>query len=312
MAEAIIHSAAQSREAETFAVLIEAARRRQQAAQQRSPAPPRFLIEGAQAMAAHMQMPQERMQACLGPMALWQLYLQSAIGGSTWDFAAVRENMPWSCERVRVALGLLEARPQLVSTVFHMAAFPLICVLIGTVWRDMHDGPLHLLVASRNMGWFRLNSNRWVHDEINVLNTDPAGLRQLMAGLKNGSIRRLLILADGPQSPGTPGARALDTISPTLGVKATLLSKIHGMGIPLVPVTHEWDAGGLLVTPRPALDPAILDKAETIDAMIAHIEDLLRRHPEQWMNWNAAKIRTGRIAIPNAQLQPAELCDAAG
>jgi hypothetical protein len=292
MAEDLIHSAARAREAETFAALIEAARLRQQAAHQRSPLTPRFLLEGAQAMAAHMAMSKERVQACLGPMALWQLYLQSAIGANTWDFAAVRENMPWSCERVRAALAPLEARPQLVSTVFHMAAFPLICVLIGTVWRDMHDGPLHLLVASRNMGWFRLESNRWVRDEIEVVNTDVAGLRQLVAGLRNGSIRRLLILADGPQSPRTPGTRALNGVSPRLGIKTTLLSKIHRMGIPLAPVTHEWDAGGLLVTPRPLLDPAILDEAETLNAVVRHIEDLLRRHPEQWLNWNAPRIRT--------------------
>jgi lauroyl/myristoyl acyltransferase len=292
VAEGFANSTAETREAATFAALIDAARRRQQAAYEKSPLTPRFLLESAQSMAAHMGMSEQRMQDCLALMALWQLYLQSALGASTWDFAAVREHMPCSYERVRVALAAMESRPQVVSTVFHMAAFPLICVLIGTVWRDMHHGPLHLLVASRNMGWFRLGSNRWVRDEIEVVNTDAAGLRQLVAGLRNGSIRRLLILVDGPQAPGRPGARALNSVSPTLGIKTTLVSMIHRMGIPLVPVTHEWGAGGLLVTPCPLLDPAILDEAETMNAVVRHIEDLLRRHPEQWMNWNGARIRT--------------------
>lgn len=292
MAEDLARSTAEAREAATFAALIESARRRQQAAHEKSPLPPRFLLESAQSMAAHMAMSEQRMQDCLAPMALWQLYLPSALGAETWDFAAVREHMPWSYERVRAALAAMEARPQVVSTVFHMAAFPLICVLIGAVWRDMHAGPLHLLVASRNMGWFRTANNRWVGDHVEVLSTNPSGLRQLMAGLKTGSIRRLLILADGPQAPGGAGTRALDGVSPALGIKTSLLTKIHALGIPLAPFTHEWDGGRLVVTPRAALDPAVLSETETLDAVVGHIEELLRRHPEQWLNWSAARIRT--------------------
>lgn len=285
-------AAAQARETAVFAALIELARQRQQAAYEKSPLTPRFLLDGAQSMAAHLGMSDQRMQECLAPMALWQLYMQSALGARTWDFAAVREDLPWSYERVRAALVKMESRPQVVSTVFHMAAFPLICVLVGAVWRDMHEGPLHLLVASRNMGWFRQEGNRWVGEAVEVVNTDAAGLRQLMAGLKNRSIRRLLILADGPQAPGPLGTRALDGVSPTLGIRTGLLAKIHSLGIPLVPIAHEWDADRLVVTPRPALDPSVLDEGESLDAMARYIEDLLRRHPEQWLNWSAARIRT--------------------
>jgi hypothetical protein len=292
LAEDLALATAEAREAATFIALVEAARRRQQAAQEKSPLPPRFLLEAAQSMAAHMAMSEQAMQDGLADMALWQLYLPSALGVDTWDFAAVREHMPWSYERVRAALAPLESRPQVVSTVFHAAAFPLICVLIGAVWRDMHDGPLHLLVASRNMAWFRTDKNRWVGDEIEVLSTSPAGLRQLLAGLKQGSIRRLLILADGPQAPGTQGARALAGISPTLGIKTTLLAKIHALGITLAPFTHEWETNRLVVTPRAPLHPATLGETETIDTVVRHIEDLLRRHPEQWLNWSAARIRT--------------------
>jgi hypothetical protein len=274
------------RETATFAALIETARRRQE----KSPLASRLVLESAQSMAKHMVMSEERMQACLEPMALWQLYLPSAL--SIWDLDGVREHMPWSYERVRAALLETEARPQVVSTVFHMAIFPLICTLVGSVWRDMHQGPLHLLVASRNMGWFKVGQNRWVGDAIEVVSTDPAGLRKLMGGLKDGSIRRLLILADGPHAPGRPGARALDGVSPALAIRTALFSKIHALGIPLVPITHEWDADRLVVTPRPVLEPAALAESETIDAVVSHVEGLLHRHPEQWLNWSAARIRT--------------------
>ncbi|CAN7550497.1 hypothetical protein LJR219_003941 [Phenylobacterium sp. LjRoot219] len=292
MAETFAAPTAQAREAAAFAALIDTARRRQQAAYAKSPQTPRFLLESAQSMAAHMAMSERRMQDCLSPMALWQLYLPSALGAATWDFAAVREHMPWSYERVRAALAALESRPQVVSTAFHMAAFPLVCVLIGAVWRDMHVGPLHLLVAGRNMAWLRLDANRWVGDAVQVLNTNPSGLRQLMSGLKTGSIRRLLILADGPQAPGAPGTRALEGVSPALGIRTTLLAKIHALGIPLAPFTHEWEADRLVVTPRPALDPTTLSDTGSIDAVVGHVEELLRRHPEQWLNWSAARIRT--------------------
>lgn len=243
-------------------------------------------------MALHMALSEPQMQEAVAPMALWQLYLPSALGARVWDFPAMREHTAWSYERVRAGLAAMESRPQVVSTVFHMALFPLICTLVGAVWRDMHAGPLHLLVASRNMGFLRLETNRWVGETVEVLSTDPAGLRRLMAGLKQGSIRRLLILADGPQAPGPPGTRALDGVSPALGIRTTLLTKIHALGIPLVPITHEWDSDRLVVTPRPPLDPAALSETETIDAVVGHVEGLLRRHPEQWLNWGAARIRT--------------------
>jgi hypothetical protein len=283
---------AAAHEAEAFRALIGGARDRLRAAQEKSPAPPRFLLESARSMAAHMGLSEASMQDRLGPMALWQLYFPSVLGTTVWDFAAVREHMPLSYERVRAALAETASRPQVVTTLFHMAAFPLMCVLVGAVWRDMYEGPLHLLVAKRNIGWFRAENNRWVHDEIEVVHTDSAGLRQLMAGLKDGSIQRLLILADGPQAPGRPGTRALAGVSEDLGIRTTLLSRIHALGIPLQPITHEWDQDRLVVTPRALLDPETVDETGMIDAVVGHVEDLLRRHPEQWLNWSAATIRT--------------------
>jgi hypothetical protein len=290
LVEDLANPTSEARETATFAALIETARRRQRAAQEKSPLTSRLVLESAQSMGEHMAMSEDRMQDCLAPMALWQLYLPSTL--SIWDFDGVREHMPWSYERVRAALAGMEARPQLVSTVFHMAIFPLICTLIGAAWRDMHEGPLHVLVASRNIGWLRVGKNRWIEGAVEVVSTDPAGLRTLLAGLKNGSIRRLLILADGPHAPGRLGARALDGVSPTLGIRTTLLSKIHALGIPVVPITHEWDADRLVVTPRPVLEPGGLSESETVDAVVRHVEGLLHRHPEQWLNWSAARIRT--------------------
>lgn len=292
MTETFEERTAEAREAAALATLIEAARRRQQFALETAPPAPRFLLESARSMAAHMGMPERRMRQGLEPMALWQLYLPSALGAQAWDFAAVRERLPWSYARVRGALAAMQGRRQVVSAVFHMAGFPLVCTLVGAAWRDLHEGPLHLLVASRNLGWFRLERNRWVGEAVEVLDTGPAGLRRLVAGLKTESIRRLLILADGPHAPGSPGARALGRVSPALAIRTTLLAKIHELGIPLLPITHQWDAGRLAVTPRPALDPASLSGTETIDAVVGHLEELLLRHPEQWLNWSAASLRT--------------------
>lgn len=280
---------ARAREAAVFAGLIAAARQRQREA---GPNPPRFMLESAKSMAAHLGMTEQRMQECLAPMALWQLYLQSAVGARTWDFAAVRESMPWSCERLRVALQPLQSRPQVVHAAFHMAGFPLVCTLLGAVLRDLQGCPLHLLVARRNLGWFRMEGHRWVGEAVEIIATDPAGLRRLLAGLQDGSIRRLLILVDGPQAPGPAGTRALAGVSHALGIRTTLLQRIHALGIPLVPLTHEWDEEGLVVTPCAPLEPAALGEAECVSAVVTHIEGLLRRHPEQWLNWNAARIRT--------------------
>jgi hypothetical protein len=288
--EQSVLSPTQVREAATFSDLIDAARLRQRGAT--SAAPPRFILEGAQSMASHLALSEEDLQASLAPLAFWQLHMPATIGASTWDFAAVRERLPHAYAQVRAALEPLESRPQLVSTVFHMAAFPLVCSLIGAAWRDIHDGPLHALMAARNMGWLRLGGNRWVLDTVEVISTDPAGLRQLARGLKDGSIRRLLILPDGPHRPGTPGVRALEGVSAGLGVKTTLISRIHGMGIPIAPFIHEWEDGALRVTPRPVLDRTTHDEAQVMGIMAGHIEDLLRRRPEQWLNWNAARLRT--------------------
>jgi hypothetical protein len=292
MNEAFVDATADAREAATLAALLDSARHRRQMAYERSPAPPRFLLESAQSMAAHMAMPEQRMLDCLEPMTLWQLYLPSALGTRTWDFDAVREHLPASYARVRAAMAEEGARPQLVTAVFHMPAFPLICILVGAAWEELRHGPSHVLVADRNLGWFRTEANRWIGQKVTVLSTSAAGLREMLAGLKAGSIRRMVILADGPQPPGAAGTLVLGGISPRLGIKKTLLSKVHELGIPLAPITHEWEGGRLSVAPCPVLDPHAIGRTDMLDAVAGHIEGLLRRRPEQWLNWGAARIRT--------------------
>lgn len=290
MTEDLDEAAAEAREAATFRAVIEAARQRQSNAEAKAPIS-RFVLESAQSMARHMAMPEQEMRDRLPRMALWNLHLQSALGAKVWDFETVRHETPWSYARVRTALAALESRPQLVTAVFHMAAFPLVSALVGSAWRSLHDGPLHALIASRNMGWFRLDHNRWIPEAADLVSTDAEGLWRLLAGLRDGSITRLLILTDGPHAPGTLGTHTLDGACPSLAIKTSLITILHTLGIPLVPITHAWEADRLIVTPRPVLDPKVMSQDETIKAMVAHTEALLRRHPEQWLNWSAAGIR---------------------
>lgn len=283
---------ADAREAATIAAVLDGARQRQLAAGLRSPDPPRFLLAGARSMAAHLAMPEERMRECLGAMALWQLHLPAAFDTRVWDFAALREHLPSSYARVRAALAALGSRPQVVTGVFHMPGFPIVCSLIGAAWEELREGPLHLLVARSNMGWLKLGKHRWRPDALRVVGTDPAGLRQLLAGLRTGAIERLVILSDGPQDPASAGTRVLDGVSPSLGIGTGLLGRIEAMGIPLLPITHAWTADRLVVTPHPPLDPATGGGCPFADAVARRVEELLRRHPEQWLNWNAASLRT--------------------
>ncbi|RYY53457.1 MAG: hypothetical protein EOO24_64325, partial [Comamonadaceae bacterium] len=140
MPESVPHApaGAQAREAAMFAALLASARQLQAEAQAKSPATPRFVLESARAMAAHLGMPEARMQEFLVPMALWQFHLQAAIGARTWDFAAVRECMPWSVQRLGAALQPMQSRAQVAHAAFHMAGFPLVCALVGTVVRDAY------------------------------------------------------------------------------------------------------------------------------------------------------------------------------
>jgi hypothetical protein len=288
--------AAKAHETALLETLFASARRLQMASEAKSPIAPRFLLEAARSMARHMGMPDPRMKACLPSMAFWQIFLPSALAGDTSWFTEPGLHMPWSFESVRDGVAEVETWPQVVFAGFHMVAFPLIAAMLGAACKGLHNGP-HVLVARRNMGWLRIESGRWAFEAGEVISTDPAGLRRLIAGLRSGEIQRLVILVDGPHPPASRGTRALSNVSPTLGFKTGLLTRILSMGIPVRPLTHFWESNHLQVKWHALLDPARdrggIDAAEHGIATLASLfEDLLRRHPEQWLNWAAASLRT--------------------
>lgn len=287
---------AKARELASVETLFASARRLQLASEAKSPLPSRFLLEGARSMARHMGMSDGQRQAFLPSLGFWQIFLPSALAGDTSWFTEPGFHMPWSFESVRDGVVEMEPWSQAVFASFHMAAFPLIGAMLGAACAALRCRG-HVLVARRNMGWLRLAGGQWAFKAAEVIGTDPAGLRRLMAGLRSGEIERLLILVDGPHPPAARGTRALSNISPTLGFKTGLLSSILSMGIPVRPITHFWESNQLQVKWQSVLEPArerggISAAEHGIATAALLIEDLLRTHPEQWLNWAAASLRT--------------------
>jgi hypothetical protein len=280
------------REHDALAALWADARKRQRDAQARSPQPSRFLVESARAMASHLALPEAQVEACLDDFALWQFHLPAAVAINNGDYARTREALPATFARVHAALQQHEVWPQLVLVAFHMAGFPLLTALLGAALGELRQRPLHALVASNNLAWLRRDRERWEACGTHFIGTQPRDMRELLIGLRNGSIKRLLILVDGPHAPGAAGTRALPGISNTLGFRTALLERLHALGLPLLPITHGWRDERLVITPQALLDPACIDADATIDAIATHIETLLRTQPEQWLNWAAARIRT--------------------
>jgi hypothetical protein len=269
-------------EARTIEAWLASARQRQA---RFGPVAPRSIAESAQTMAQYMGMTPLEAEAASPSMAFWQMFLPSVLGSDPANFTDVRARLPHSFERVRRGVANAAAHPQLVFAAFHMAAFPLLAAMLVASAREVHGVRGHVLVAQRNMMWLRTDAGRWVPEVAEVISTDARGLRQLHTGLRDGSIRRLLILVDGPHRPG-PGTHPLTSIGPTLGFKISLLRKLFEMHIPVLPVTHAWGANGLAIKWQPLL-------ADDPDAGIATtaglIESLLRRHAAQWLNWAAAR-----------------------
>src|SRR5262249_54865433 len=142
------------------------------------------------------------------------------------------------------------------------------------------------VVASRNIAWTKLESGRWTGELGQIIGTDASELRRLLTGLRSGELQRLVVMVDGPHPPGRPGTRALANVSPTLGFKTGLLRWILGMGIRALPLAHYWEGTELVLEWG---DPLTSDGESQIAGVI---EYLLRRHPEQWLNWTAASLRT--------------------
>jgi hypothetical protein len=275
-------------EARTIDAWLAAARLRQ--SQYIGPAPPRLVAENIRTMADYMGMTPTAAEAAAPSMAFWQMFLPAVVGGDPANFTDVRTRLPRSFGIVRDGVARVASHPQLVFAAFHMTAFPLLAAMLVPAVFDEHGERGHVLVAQRNMVWLRTDSGRWVPEVADVISTDSRGLRRLHSGLRDGSIRRLLILVDGPHRPG-PGTHPLTSVAPALGFKTALLRKLLGMHIPVLPLTHAWGANGLELEWRPLLAD---DPGAGIATTAGLIESLLRRHPEQWLNWAAARAAMSR------------------
>jgi lauroyl/myristoyl acyltransferase len=274
------------REAATIGAWLTAAHQRQGA--HVGPMPPRLVAENARTLAACMGMTPAAAAEAAMAMAFWQMFMPAVLASDPANFREARTRLPRSFEIVRAGVAGVAAHPQLVFAAFHMTAFPLLAAMLVPAVADVHGRRGHVLVAQRNMAWLRTDAGRWVEDVSDVISTDGRGLRRLHAGLSDGSIRRLLILVDGPHPPG-PGTHALTGISPALGFKTGLLRKLLGMHIPVLPLTHTWSEQGLHVEWQPFLPD---EPAAAIATTAGLIESLVRRHPAQWLNWGAARIAT--------------------
>src|SRR5882672_4169512 len=196
-------------EARTIETWIAAARLRQ--SQHAGPMPPRLIAENVRMMADYMGMTASEAETAAPSMAFWQMFLPSVLGSDRANFTDVRARLPRSFDIVRQGVANVAAHRQLVFAAFHMTAFPLLAAMLVPSVFDAHGERGHVLVAERNMVWLRTESGRWVAELADVISTDGRGLRQLQGGLRDGSIRRLLILVDGPHRPG-PGTHPLTTI----------------------------------------------------------------------------------------------------
>jgi hypothetical protein len=287
---------AKSIESAALAALLTSAGALRDAAIARGQHPPRSVLENARTMARHLGMPDHRMHDLVPSMGLWQAYLPSALGRDTAILTQVRSRLPYSYGLVRSAFPGMESHGQAVFLMFHMAALPLVGALLATACIETHSHAGHVLVRPGNVARLHAQSGRWAVDACEVISTDPPGLRRVISGLRLGTITRLLVLPDGPYPAGRAGTRTLTNISSTLAFKTGLLARILAMGIPIRPLTHAWESGSLVLNWHPFLNNK-LNRAgkdspeQAISDVAALLEDMLRRHPEQWLNWKAAGLR---------------------
>jgi hypothetical protein len=277
-----------AREAKFSDALFAQARDAMRLASARTPYPPRFVVEGARCMARHLAISESRMEQLLPEAALYQCFLPSAISSDPAHFEHAASCLPVSFDRLRSELADSERYPQLIVIAFHMSGMQLVAALLNTAWKEMGRNSRHVLLAPRNMSWLRQQSGVWVTETAEAIAADRPGLRRLLSGLRDGSIQRLFALVDGPFAPGSAGTRALTGISPDLCFRSGLLNSVLSMGIPVLPLTHYWESDRLVLDCHPILT----SPREGIDAVAGCIEELLRKHPEQWLNWTAASLRT--------------------
>lgn len=275
-------------EAAFLHTLFDQAEQAREAFRARGAYPPRSVAGGVRGMAAHLGLSEREAARRLDDSALYQCFLPSALAADPRNFTETAARLPASAAIVREKMAGLKAHPQFMVLVFHMSGMPCVGMLASEVCSTLYGGPRHCLIAPRNAAWLNHEKSRWLSGRVEMVVADRPGLRRLVAGLRDGTVLRLAAMIDGPQPPGRPGVHALAGVSPALGFRTGILRCVLELGIPVLPLAHWWDSGRLALE----WGPLLRDPGDGVDTVAGIIEDLLRRRPEQWLNWTAASLRT--------------------
>lgn len=273
-------------EQDIFAGLFAEARRTMTEASQRKPYPPRILLASLRTMGRHLEYSEAETAALVEPAILHQFFLPPVLGANQRILAEVPRHLPDSFERMHSHVSAQQYTRPVVVLLFHFSGLPIVGSLLNHAWLASGFVNRRLLIAPRNASWLNHEHARWLREAGETIVADRAGLRKLMTGLRNGGISHLILLADGPHDPATSGATPVAGI-PSLGFRTGLLHWLLSSGITVIPLIHYWEGERLHFEWR---DP--LSQENGIESVAKLIGELLRRHPEQWLNWPAASLRT--------------------
>lgn len=273
-------------EQDIFADFFAEARRNMLEASQRTRYPSRMMLAGARAMNRHLGYSEAEIAARLDPTVLHQCFLPPVLGANQTILAEVPRHLPHSFERMRSCVSAQRYNSPIVVLMFHFSGMPIVGSLLHHAWVECGFVNQHLLIAPRNASWLHHEHARWLREAAETVVADRAGLRRLMTGLLNGGISHLTLLVDGPHDPAGSRAETVTGI-PGLGFRTGLLHWLLSSGITVIPLTHYWEGERLHFEWR---DP--LSRENGIASVAGLIGELLRAHPEQWLNWPAASLRT--------------------
>jgi len=273
-------------EQDTLAGLFAEARRNMLAASRRKPYPSRMMLAGVQTMGRHLEYSEAEIAALLEPTVLHQCFLPPVLGAHQTVLTEIPRHLPDSFEQMRSHVSAQQYGGPVVVLLFHFSGMPIVGSLLNHAWLARGLVNPHLLIAPRNASWLNHDHARWLREAAETIVADRSGLRRLMTGLLHGGISRLVLLADGPQDPAVSGAATVAGI-PALGFRTGLLHWLLSSGITVIPLIHYWEGERLRLEWRDPLSPE-----NGIESVSKLISELLRRHPEQWLNWPAASLRT--------------------
>jgi hypothetical protein len=273
-------------EQDIFAGLFAEARRAMMATSQRKPYPPRMILASVRTMGRHLEYSEAEIAALLEPAIFHQCFLPPVLGANQTILTEIPRHLPRSFERMRSDVSAQQYNGPMVVLLFHFSGMSIVGSLLNHAWLSRGFVNPRLLIAPRNASWLNHEHARWLREAAESIVADRAGLRKLMTGLRNGLISHLVLLADGPQDPAGSGAAPVAGI-PALGFRTGLLRWLLSSGITVIPLIHYWEGERLHFEWRDPLSPE-----NGVEPVAALIGELLRRHPEQWLNWPAASLRT--------------------